>query len=165
MLFARQKAAKSTRSVLPRKGHRRKAEKFFSILFVPNKKYGKSCRGAAKDLILLVRSWCLGGLLRGLENLEALFGKVLILLVRSRHCGELNRGLENLETPGKGVRIVTFCVVQKEPKSTPEVCEPLDSGDDSNLRLIQDFGENDRPSSCNRPRRKAQPFRISPVRI
>ena len=112
MLFATQKASKSTRSVLSRKGHRRKADKFFSILFVPNKKYGKSCRGAAKDLILLVRSWCLGGLIRGLENLEALFGKVLILLVRSRHCGELNRGLENLELPERE-RFYSFRLYEK----------------------------------------------------
>ena len=33
----------------------------------------------------------------------------------------------------KGRRVYSFCVVQKEPKSTPEVCEPLDSGDDSKL--------------------------------
>ena len=45
MLFATQKAPKSTRSVLSRKGHRRKAEKFFSILFVPNKKYVKVFKG------------------------------------------------------------------------------------------------------------------------
>ena len=94
MLFAMQKAPKSTRSVLSRKGHRRKA---------------------AKDLILLVRSCCLGGLIRGLENLEALFGKVLILLVRSRHCGELNRGLQNLELSRKGT-ILFFSLVRKEPK-------------------------------------------------
>ena len=81
-------------------------------------------------------------LIRGLQNLEAPFGKVLILFVRSRHCGELNRGLENLGAPDKGVRVVTFCVVQKVTKSTPEVCEPLDSGDDSKLcrrRFQQSF--------------------------
>ena len=78
---------------------------------MPNKKYGKSCREAAKDLILLVGSCCLGGLLRGLENLEALFGKVLILLVRSRHCGELNRGLENLDVLCKenGLSLFASC--------------------------------------------------------
>ena len=38
-------------------------------------------------------------LVRGLQNLEAPFGKVLILFQRSRHCGELNRGLQNLELP------------------------------------------------------------------
>ena len=105
MLFATQKAPKSTRSVLSRKGHRRKAEKFFSILFVPNKKYGKSCRGAAKDLILLVGSCCLSGLIRGLQNLES-----------SR----------------KGNGFILFACT-KRTKSTPEVCEPLDSGDDSKL--------------------------------
>ena len=36
-----------------------------------------------------------------------------------------------LSAKGNGFR--SFCVVQKEPKSTPEVCEPLDSGDDSKL--------------------------------
>ena len=36
-------------------------------------------------------------LVRGLQNLEAPFGKVLILFQRSRHCGELTRGLQNLE--------------------------------------------------------------------
>ena len=30
--------------------------------------------------------------------------------------GELIRGLENLEAPCKGVRLVTFCVVQKVTK-------------------------------------------------
>ena len=38
------------------------------------------------------------------------------MFVRSRHCGELDRGLENLGTPGKGARIVTFCIVQKVTK-------------------------------------------------
>ena len=41
-------------------------------------------------------------LVRGLQNLEAPFGKVLILFQRSRHCGELNRGLKNLEKLSKG---------------------------------------------------------------
>ena len=45
-----------------------------------------------------MRICCLGALIRGLQNLESLFGRVLILLVRSRHCGELNRGSQNLGT-------------------------------------------------------------------
>ena len=60
-----------------------------------------------------MRSWCLGGLIRGLENLEALFGKVLILLVRSRHCGELNRGSQNLELPERETDLF-FSLVRKE---------------------------------------------------
>ena len=59
--------------------------------------------------------------------------KVLIVAVRSCGCGVLIRGLRNLGAPRKGRRVYSFCVVQKEPKSTPEVCEPLDSGDDSKL--------------------------------
>ncbi len=42
--------------------------------------------------------------------------KVLIVAVRSCHCGELNQGLQNLETPCKGIRVVTFCIVQKVTK-------------------------------------------------
>ena len=69
-----------------------------------------------KDLVLLVGSCCLSGLIRGLENLEALFGKVLIVAVGSGGCGMLIRGLKNLETPCEGERVVTFCVVQKVTK-------------------------------------------------
>ena len=64
----------------------------------------------------------------------------------------------------KGDGFILFACT-KRTKSTPEVCEPLDSGDDSNLRSIHDFCGNDRPSSCNRPRRALQGFRVSPVRI
>ena len=87
---------------------------------------------AAKDLIGFVRSCCLCELIRGLQNLEAPLGKVLILFVRSRHCGELNRGSQNLETFPKGYGFILFACT-KRTKSTPEVCEPLDSGDDSKL--------------------------------
>ena len=90
--------------------------------------------------------------------------KDLILPQRSRSCGELNRGLENLDVPGKGNGFILFACT-KRTGSTPEVCEPLDSGDDSNLRSIHDFCGSDRPSSCNQPRRVFQPFRVSPVRI
>ena len=36
--------------------------------------------------------------------------------MRNRGCDELNRGSQNLDSPGKGERIVTFCVVQKVTK-------------------------------------------------
>ena len=67
--------------------------------------------------------------------------KDLIGLVRSYHVCALIRGLENLGTPERE-RFYSFCVVQKEPKSTPEGCDPLDSGDDSKLcrrRFQQSF--------------------------
>ena len=64
--------------------------------------------------------------------------KVLIVAVRSCHCGALIRGLENLESPERET-FLFFSLVRKEPKSTPEVCEPLDSGDDSNRRSIRCF--------------------------
>ena len=78
------------------------------------------------------------------------FKKVLIVVVRSCGCGVLIRGLQNLDALCKGDVFRAFCVVQKEPKSTPEVCEPLDSGDDSNRRSTRCFCENDRLSSGNR---------------
>ena len=39
--------------------------------------------------------------------------------------GGLIRGLKNLETPGKGVRVVTFCVVQKVTKKHARTCKKL----------------------------------------
>ena len=50
----------------------------------------------------------------------------------SLRCAE-SRFAEPRNFPGKGTFLHSFCVVQKESKSTPEVCEPLDSGDDSKL--------------------------------
>ena len=47
---------------------------------------------------------------------EPFLRKVLILFVWGCCLGELLRGLENLEAPCKGVRVVTFCVVQKVTK-------------------------------------------------
>ena len=79
--------------------------------------------------------------------------KVLIVAVRSCGCGALNRGLKNLETSCERDVFRAFCIVQKEPKSTPEVCEPLDSGDDSNRRSIRCFCE------------KLQLRRVSPAMI
>ena len=39
--------------------------------------------------------------------------------------GALIRGLENLEAPCEGVRIVTFCVVQKVPQKHARTCKKL----------------------------------------
>ena len=64
----------------------------------------------------------------------------------------------------KGNGFILFACT-KRTKSSPEVCEPLDSGDDSNLRSIRNFRWNDRRSSCNRLCRELQPFRVSTVRI
>ena len=75
--------------------------------------------------------------------------KVLIVAVRRCHCGGLIRGLQNLGAPCKGTFFVLFACT-KRTKSTPEVCEPLDSGDDSNRRSIRCFCESDRRSSSNR---------------
>ena len=80
-----------------------------------------------KDLILFVRICRLCVLLRGLQNLESPFGKVLILFVRNRHCGNLNRGLQNLETPERETDCHFLHRAKSNIKSTPEVCDPLDS--------------------------------------
>ena len=91
--------------------------------------------------------------------------KVLIVAVQICCCGALIRGLQNLGAPSKRERFFVLFACTKRTKSTPEVCEPLDSGDDSNLRSIRDFGGNDRRSSCHWPSREFQPFRVSTVRI
>ena len=69
----------------------------------------------------------LGVLIRGLQNLESPFGKVLILFVRNRHCSELLQGLENLEAPERETDCHFLHRAKSNIKSTPEVCEPLDS--------------------------------------
>ena len=52
------------------------------------------------------------------------FQKDLILFVVRCYFGALIRGLENLESPCEGVRIVTFCVVQKVTKKHTECAVP-----------------------------------------
>ena len=53
--------------------------------------------------------------------------KVLIVAVRSCGCGALIRGLENLGASYEGVRVVTFCIVQKVTKKhaglRPATCD------------------------------------------
>ena len=85
---------------------------------------------------LPVASFC--ALIRGLQNLEA-FQKDLILLVRGRCLGELIRGLQNLGAPGEGVRIGTFCGVQKVTQKHAEGCDPLDSRGTIQSSVGEDF--------------------------
>ena len=62
------------------------------------------------------------------------------MLVRNRGCGELNRGSQNLDSPGKGERIVTFCVVQKVTKKHTGLrpATSIQSSDGNNLREASD---------------------------
>ena len=53
------------------------------------------------------------------------FQKDLILFVVRCYFGALIRGLENLESPCEGVRIVTFCVVQKVLQKHARTCKKL----------------------------------------
>ena len=73
------------------------------------------------------------GLIRGLQNLEAPFGKGFNF-VRAKP--PLRRAESRFGKPRnsrKGERIGTFCGVQKVPQKHAEGCDPLDSGDDSKL--------------------------------
>ena len=71
---------KSTRSVLSRQGH---------------------CREAAKDLILLVGSCCLGGLIQGLQNLELPERETdWYFLRRAKSTAKTRRGLRPSGLPG-----------------------------------------------------------------
>ena len=45
--------------------------------------------------------------------------------MRSCGCGVLIRGLQNLGAPCKGVRVVTFCIVQKVTKKHARTCKKL----------------------------------------
>ena len=102
----------------------------------------RRCLGVQKDLSLFMRICCFGALLRGLRNLEAplkgfnccgaklrlrcansrfaeprsFLKKVLIVAVRSYSYSVLIQGLRNLETSCEGIRVVTFCIVQKVTK-------------------------------------------------
>ena len=58
--------------------------------------------------------------------------KVLIVAVGSCGCDVLIRGFQNLGASRKGNGFILFACT-KRTGSTPEVCEPLDSGDDSKL--------------------------------
>ena len=58
--------------------------------------------------------------------------KVLIGFVRNRLYGALIQGLKNLESFPRGNGIILFACT-KRTKSTPEGCDPLDSGDGSKL--------------------------------
>ena len=132
----------------------------------------KDRQGRRKDLIWFVWSCYLCELIRGLQNLESfqkdLIGmqefvvcvrwfkvcrpsnlpwKVLIVAVRSCGCGVLIRGLQNLESLCKGIRVVTFCVVQKVTKKHTGRSPATH---DSNRRSIRDFSWNNRHSSGNR---------------
>ena len=122
-----------------------------------------------KDLILLVGSCCLGGLIRGLQNLE--------LPERETDCYFLRRAKSNQKACSDVQKVAGgkfLCVGDRRNRENcertwarrPCFKETTPSCDlDSNLRSIRSFILNDRRSSCNRPRRKLQTFRVSPVRI
>ena len=120
------------------KSHRRRR-----LVAAGNKKVGIADGNAARTCKKLpVASFCAsetaetGRIANGREQGDHVGGdraaKDLIGFVRNRHCGELNRGLQNLEAPCEGDGFILFACT-KRTKSTPEVCEPLDSGDDSKL--------------------------------
>ena len=93
---------------------------------------------AAKGFHWIVRICCLCALIRGLRNLGApLKGFNCCGAKLPLRCAD-SRFAKPRKFP-KGRRVYSFCIVQKEPKSTPEVCEPLDSGNDSNRRSTRCF--------------------------
>ena len=83
---------------------------------VSRRRGGEKARGAAKGFSWVRAKLLFGALIRGLQNLESPFGKVLILLVGKCYLGVLIRGSQNLGAPCEGVRLVTFCIVQKVTK-------------------------------------------------
>ena len=122
-------------------------------------------RGAAKGFSWVRAKLLFGALIRGLQNLESPFGKVLILFHSVSAKPPLRRAESRFGKPRNSRQGSTDCYFLRRAKSNQKARGASPATRDSNLRSIQDFCKNDRPSSCNRPRRKAQPFRISPVRI
>ena len=119
------KQACYTRSVPSRQGRtfHRKVTKFFCPTFCVLQKVGKEFaarrrrgRGAAKDLIGLVRS-C--SFVRWFEvcKTSELPWKVLIVAVRSCGCGVLIRGLQNLGAPCEGDGFILFALCKKNQKA------------------------------------------------
>ena len=88
--------------------------------------------------------------------------KVLIVAVRSFGCGVLIRGLRNLDAPCKGIRVVTFCVVQKVTKKHTGR-SPATSIQIAGRTVI--VAKNNRRSSSNRFCEKLQLRRVSPAMI
>ena len=78
-------------------------------------------------------------LIRGLQNLGApLKGFNCCGVKLRRWCADSR--FAKLRNSRKENEFILFACT-KRTKSTPEVCEPLDSGDDSNRRSIRDFSE------------------------
>ena len=88
-----------------------RGKRLFVILFVSNKKYGKPRSGKGFKFVCAKFWFC--ALNRGLQNLEAPFGKVLILLVRSCCSGALIRGSENLDVLCKENGLSLFALCKK----------------------------------------------------
>ena len=135
------KAAKRQGIVAAATRDRRKAEKQPPRAAEKAAKRQKQPPRAAKGFNLVcanILSLCVCALIRALQNLES-------SLKGFNCCGAklpLRRAESRLAEPRSFPErnvFRAFCVVQKEPKSTPEVCEPLDSGNDSNRRSIRDF--------------------------
>ena len=118
-----------TRSVPSRQGRtfHRKVTKFFCPTFCVLQKVGKEFaarrrrgRGAAKDLIGLVRSCSFGPLIRGLQNLESPFGKEFNFVSAKPPLRRAEaRFAEPRKFPAKGTVFVTFCGVQKVTIRSP----------------------------------------------
>ena len=106
---------KSTRRVPSRQGHRRKAKKGFNWI---------------------VRNCLLCALIRGLQNLEASFIKGFNCCGAKLRLRYADSRFAEPRSSRKGNGFILFACT-KRTKSTPEVCEPLDSGDDSNRRSIR----------------------------
>ena len=134
----------------------------------------KKCRlWRQKDLILLERSRHCGELHRGLQNLD--------VPGKGTSCYFLRRAKSNQKHARtcKKLPVASFCA--SETAETGRIANGREQGDhvsrrsrvatlwtpgdDSNLRSIHDFYENDRRSSSNRLCRELQAFRVSPVRI
>ena len=123
--------------MLARQGFCRKGAKGFNwvsaqLLFVcADSRFAEPRSFLKKVLIVAVRSCGCGALIRGWQNLGT-FQKDLIRFVRICYFVRCFEVCKTSMLPAKGTFFVLFACT-KRTGSTPEVCEPLDSGDDSKL--------------------------------
>ena len=104
-------------------------------------------------------------LIRGLQNLDSPFGKGFNFVSAWSLFGCADSRFVEPRSSLRGSTILFFSLVRKEPKVPQRFANLWTPGSDSNLRSIRSFILNDRRSSCNRPYREPQGFRVSTVRI
>ena len=117
-----------------------------------------------RDFIWVVGVCYLCVLVRGLQNLEAPFGKGFNFVSAKLPLRRAESRFAEPRTSRKGT-VLFFSLVRKEPKVPQRFANLWTPGTIQISARFVILAENDRHSSSNRPRRELQAYRVSPVRI